>query len=105
MARIPKPPQGLPDRETLLAFLRDAGEAQKADIAKAFGLKGADRRAMRQMLTALREEGQLGKRGRKGFAPAGALPPGASPTSPSATPTANSMCAWSRARTTPPPSG
>ena len=75
MARIPKPPQGLPDRETLLAFLRDAGEAQKADIAKAFGLKGADRRAMRQMLTALREEGQLGKRGRKGFAPAGALPP------------------------------
>ena len=75
MARIPKPPQGLPDRETLIAFLRDAGEAQKADIAKAFGLKGADRRALRHMLTSLREEGQLGKRGRKGFAAAGALPP------------------------------
>src|ERR1700761_8017654 len=75
MARIPKPPQGLPDRETLIAFLRDAGEAQKADIAKAFGLKGADRRALRHMLTTLREEGQLGKRGRKGFAAAGALPP------------------------------
>ena len=73
--RIVKPPQGLPDRETLLAFLRDAGEAQKGDIAKAFGLKGADRRALRQMLTALREEGKLGKRGRKGFAEAGALPP------------------------------
>jgi len=76
--RLPKsakPPQGLPDRETLIAFLRDAGEAEKADIAKAFGLKGADRRALRQMLKALQEDGALGKRGRKGFATAGALPP------------------------------
>jgi ribonuclease R len=70
-----KPPQGLPDRETLIAFLRDAGEAEKADIAKAFGLKGADRRALRQMLKGLQEDGALGKRGRKGFAAAGALPP------------------------------
>jgi hypothetical protein len=44
------PAAGLPDRETLLAFLRDAGETEKADIAKAFGLKGADRRALREML-------------------------------------------------------
>jgi ribonuclease R len=70
-----KPPQGLPDKETLVAFLRDAGEAQKGDIAKAFGLKGADRRALRHMLNDLREEGKLGKRGRRGFAEAGALPP------------------------------
>jgi ribonuclease R len=70
-----KPPQGLPDKDTLVAFLRDAGEAQKGDIAKAFGLKGADRRALRHMLNDLREEGKLGKRGRKGFAEAGALPP------------------------------
>jgi ribonuclease R len=70
-----KPPQGLPDRETLIAFLRDAGEAEKADIAKAFGLKGADRRALRQMLKGLQEDGALGKRGRRGFAAAGALPP------------------------------
>ena len=70
-----KPPQGLPDRETLIAFLAEAGEAQKADIAKAFGLKGADRRAMRQMLKSLQDDGALGKRGRKGFAKAGALPP------------------------------
>ena len=34
-----KPPQGLPDRETLLKFLREAGEAAKADMAKAFGTK------------------------------------------------------------------
>ena len=70
-----RPPQGLPDRETLLAFLRDAGEAEKSDIAKAFGLKGADRRALRELLRELEADGSLGRRGRKGFAEAGALPP------------------------------
>lgn len=70
-----RPPQGLPDRETLLAFLRDAGEAEKADIARAFGLKGSDRRALRQMLKSLEAEGALGRRGRKGFSEAGAFPP------------------------------
>jgi ribonuclease R len=74
-AKAPKPPAGLPDRETLIAFLRDAGEAGKADIARHFGLKGADRRALREMLRALETDGSLGKRGRRGFAEAGALPP------------------------------
>ena len=84
-ARIPKtarfntktarPPQGLPDRETLLKFIREAGEADKADMAKAFGLKGAERRALRDMVKQLEAEGALGKRGRKGFSEAGALPP------------------------------
>lgn len=84
-ARIPKsarfsaksyrPPQGLPDRETLLQFIREAGETDKADMAKAFGLKGNDRRALRDMLKQLEAEGALGKRGRKGFSEAGALPP------------------------------
>jgi ribonuclease R len=37
--RIPK---GLPDRETLLKFVRDSGETDKAAIARAFGLKGED---------------------------------------------------------------
>ena len=73
--RTTKPVQGLPDRATLITFLAEAGEAQKGDIAKAFGLKGADRRALRQMLKALEDEGALGKRGRKGFARAGDLPP------------------------------
>lgn len=75
MAKAPKRPVGLPDKETLLAFLRDAGEAEKADIARAFGLKGAERRALREMLRELEAEGKLGKRGRKGFAERGALPP------------------------------
>jgi ribonuclease R len=73
--RTPRHPQGLPDRETLLKFLREAGEAHKADIAKAFGLKGNDRRALRDMMRKLQEEGALGKRGRRGFAEAGSLPP------------------------------
>lgn len=80
MARRPpprseRPPAGLPDRDTLLAWLREHGEAGKADIAEAFGLKGADRRALREMLRGLEAEGALGRRGRRGFAEAGALPP------------------------------
>ncbi len=74
-ARKPsRPPQGLPDRDTLLNFIREHGEPNKAGIASAFGLKGADRRALREMLTALEAEGALGKRGRRGFAEAGAFP-------------------------------
>ncbi|HEX7945191.1 MAG TPA: RNB domain-containing ribonuclease, partial [Phenylobacterium sp.] len=72
--KFSRPPQGLPDRETLLAFIREQGEPNKAGIANAFGLKGADRRALREMLIALEAEGALGKRGRRGFAEAGALP-------------------------------
>src|SRR5687768_15746920 len=69
-----RPPQGLPDRDTLLNYIREQGEPNKAGIANAFGLKGADRRALREMLQALEAEGALGKRGRRGFAEAGALP-------------------------------
>ena len=51
MVKTPKRPvAGLPDKESLIAFLREAGEAEKADIARAFGLKGAERRALRDML-------------------------------------------------------
>ena len=38
-----RPPAGLPDKDTLLAFLREAGSAEKTDIARHFGLKGGDR--------------------------------------------------------------
>src|SRR5690606_28188271 len=76
MVKTPKrPAAGLPDKESLMAFLREAGEAEKADIARAFGLKGAERRHLRDMLKELEAEGRLGKRGRKGFSEAGALPP------------------------------
>jgi ribonuclease R len=70
-----RPAAGLPDKDTLLAFLREAGSAEKTDIARHFGLKGGDRRALREMIRELEAEGKLGKRGRKGFSEAGALPP------------------------------
>jgi ribonuclease R len=75
--RQPKPPrqpQGLPDRETLLRHLREGGESNRADLARVFGLKGAERRALREMIKALEAEGALSRRGRRGFAEAGALP-------------------------------
>src|ERR1700759_1803495 len=67
-------PKGLPDRETLLKYIRDSGETDKAAIAKAFALKGEERRALRQLLQTMEAEGALGRRGRRGFAEAGALP-------------------------------
>ncbi len=75
--RRPKPttvPKGLPDRETLLAFIREQGETGKGDVARHFGLKGEGRRALRQMIKELEDDGALGKRGRRGFAERGALP-------------------------------
>ena len=69
-----RPPAGLPDPETLLAFLREAGTAEKTDIARHFGLKGHERRMLREMIRELEAAGKLGKRGRKGFAEVGALP-------------------------------
>jgi len=66
--------KGVPDRETLLKFIRESGETDKAAIARAFGLKGEDRRVLRSLLQTLEADGALGKRGRKGFAEAGALP-------------------------------
>lgn len=76
MTKTPKKPAaGLPDEATLLAFLGDAGSAEKGDIARHFGLKGEDRRRLREMIRSLESAGKLGKRGRKGFTEAGALPP------------------------------
>jgi len=72
---VSKPAQGLPDRETLIKFIRQAGEADKSDLAKAFGLKGADRKALRDMIKDLESSGALDRRGRKGFAAYGDLPP------------------------------
>jgi len=64
----------MPDRETLLRHLRESGQTDRAEIARAFGLKGADRRALREMLKSLEADGSLARRGRKAFAESGALP-------------------------------
>ncbi len=68
-------PSGLPDRETLEAFIRAAGETDIAAIARHFGLKGKDRAALRHLLKAMQGAGGLAKRGRKGVAEPGGLPP------------------------------
>ena len=76
MAKTPhRPAPGLPDRETLARFIQEAGETDVSALARHFGLKGDARRDLRRMLKDLQAQGALGKRGRRGFAPVGALPP------------------------------
>ena len=67
-------PKGMPDDKTLLEALQGSRELDLSDLARMFGLKGDDRRALRQRLKALAEAGKLDKRGRKSFSPMGSLP-------------------------------
>lgn len=65
----------LPDRDTLLAFLREhPDQTGKRDIARAFGLKGRERVELKRMLADMAEEGLIEKRKRR-HRLAGALPP------------------------------
>jgi ribonuclease R len=73
--RADRPPAGLPDRESLSQFIRESGETDVAAIARHFGLKGVDRRALRQLLKEMQASGALGRRGRRRLAEAGAVPP------------------------------
>ena len=73
--RPDRPPSGLPSREEVERFIAEAGETELDSIARHYGLKGEGRRALRFMLRDMEEAGTLGKRGRKGVAPRGALPP------------------------------
>ena len=65
----------LPSREELAAFIRQAGQTDVAEIAAHFALKGADRRDLRLLLKSMQSDGGLARRGRKGVAESGALPP------------------------------
>ncbi len=66
---------GLPDHQALARYISEAGETDLGEIAKHFGLKGGERRALREMLKSMKSSGALGKRGRKSLAIAGELPP------------------------------
>jgi ribonuclease R len=74
--KTPQPPS----REDILAFLQREREATGArkigvrEIARAFGLKGEDRVALKRMLSTLADEGAIEKRGRR-VNKKGALPP------------------------------
>ena len=67
-------PAGLPSREDVVAFIgTHKGKAGVREIARAFGLKNADRAALRQMLRSLQDEGTVETR-RKKLHHAGTLP-------------------------------
>ena len=64
----------LPSKEDLLAFIgKEPGNVGTREIARAFGLKNADRAALKQMLRDLADEGVIEKR-RKKLHHAGTLP-------------------------------
>ena len=69
----PKLGDALPSREEILAFLAEnPGQAGKRDVARAFGITGGAKIALKRILKDLAEEGVVEKKRRK-FAPAGAL--------------------------------
>ncbi len=56
----------LPNKEDVLKFVADnPGKASKREIAKAFGIKGADRIGLKRLLAELSEEGLLKRRRKK----------------------------------------
>ena len=72
-AKKPRP-TGLPSREDVVAFIgTHKGKAGVREIARAFGLKNADRAALRHMLRELGDDGQVEQR-RKKLHHAGTLP-------------------------------
>jgi ribonuclease R len=66
--------EGLPDDQALLDAIADMRELDVGDLARRFGLKGDDRRVLRQRLKALAESGKLARNGRKSFGALGVLP-------------------------------
>ena len=79
----------IPSKDELAAFIgKQPGKVGTREIARAFGLKNADRAALKRMLRELADEGQVERRRKKLHQP-GTLPHVVSPTSPSATATAN----------------
>ncbi len=65
-----------PDRETIVAFIRThPGQAGTREIARAFGLKNADRVELKKILRDLADDGTIVKRGRKMRQAEETLPP------------------------------
>ncbi|HWN52559.1 MAG TPA: ribonuclease R [Xanthobacteraceae bacterium] len=74
MSSQPRKHSALPSKEDLLAFIgKEPGNVGTREIARAFGLKNADRAALKQMLRDLADEGVIEKR-RKKLHHAGTLP-------------------------------
>ncbi|MFZ5690099.1 MAG: ribonuclease R [Pseudomonadota bacterium] len=74
MARSKQTSVPFPTREQLLAFIKDnAGKAGTREIARAFGLKNADRAQLKRVLRELADEGAVETRRKKHHKP-GTLP-------------------------------
>jgi ribonuclease R len=66
---------GFPSRDAIVAFIRaNPGHIGTREIAREFGLKNADRVALKRILRELADDGTVAKRGRKILEPA-TLPP------------------------------
>ena len=78
MPRKPKEARrdaGLPSKQEILDFVRTAAaKAGKREIARAFGIKGGDRIALKTLLAEMADEGLLSGN-RKSFKERGQLPP------------------------------
>ncbi len=67
--------QGMPSKEDILAFVQNARETVgKREIARAFGIKGGDRIALKQLLAEMADAGTLAGN-RKSIKERGHLPP------------------------------
>ncbi|MFO1105349.1 MAG: ribonuclease R [Amaricoccus sp.] len=65
----------LPTTDQILAWLRDnPGQTTKRDIARAFGIKGAAKVGLKQLLAEMKREGRLDREGKRSR-PAGDLAP------------------------------
>src|SRR5215467_8052299 len=66
--------RGFPSKDELIAFVStQPGKVGTREIARAFGLKNADRATLKTMLRELTDDGRIERR-RKKLHPAGALP-------------------------------
>ncbi len=72
-------PRDLPDKAAIKRFIEEqTGPVGRREIARAFGIKGADRTELRGILKELAEEGVIGRdrgRGGKHYTESGAMPP------------------------------
>lgn len=65
----------LPTQEAILDYLRTAsGNVGKREIARHFGLRGADREALKDMLSGMVDDGTLAAGAARSLHPAGSLP-------------------------------
>ncbi len=67
---------GLPSRDDVLSYIRDNdGDTVRRDMARAFGLRGAQRAELRAMLRQLEDEGLIERGNGRKWRPSDRLPP------------------------------